>query len=145
LIQDNTPSLTNVCLGKDYKLCHHKMIEEVYAIDALKSKQFPFAINFKLVSLSKQIPFQIVLSAPKRRFRDANQRNRIKRLMRECVRLNKQNLEQFLIESKLQAALFMVYIHDQEEPLPFLQKKTQQLFNKVIEQIKIEITTIKEN
>jgi ribonuclease P protein component len=138
LTPKNTYSSENIRLGKDYKLCLHKVIEDLYAPDALKSKQFPFAINFKLVSLPNDLPFQIVLSAPKRKFRDANQRNRIKRLMRECVRLNKQNLEQFLSDSNLQVALFMVYTHNQEEPLAFLEKKTQQLFRKVIEQITIE-------
>jgi ribonuclease P protein component len=135
LIQTSKNTPVKNTLGKAYKLCHQRVIESLYENDAQKNKQYPFAIQFKIIELSSNTPFQIVLSAPKRRFRDANQRNRIKRLMRECVRLQKHDLENYLIQNNKQLALFMVYIDQQEQSIEFLEKKTKQLFSKIITQL----------
>ncbi len=135
MIQTAKNSSSKNTLGKSYKLCHQRVIEALYEKDAKKNKQFPFAVQFMLTELSSNSPFQIVLSAPKRRFRDANQRNRIKRLMRECVRLQKHDLENYLIEHNKQLAMFLVYIDNQEQSIEFLEKKTKQLFSKIITQL----------
>jgi ribonuclease P protein component len=125
-------------LGKVYKLCSQKIIGAIYE-DKKVVKQFPLLMHYKVISLPEQVPFQLVFSAPKRTFRKAHERNRIKRLMRETVRKNKLILETFLKEHQLQVALFLVYTNKEEMPYDVLFKKTEQLFQKFIVQLEKEI------
>ena len=95
-------------LGKEYKLCSHVIIEDVFATGDL-IKSYPFVARIKLTKLPKQVPFQLVFSAPKRTFRKAYQRNKVKRLCKEAFRLNKYELESALTDSNKQLALFLVF------------------------------------
>lgn len=125
-------------LGKEYKLCSQKIIGAIYE-DKKVVKQFPLLIHYKLIPLPESVPFQLVFSAPKRTFRKAHDRNRIKRLLRETVRKNKLILETFLREHQCQLALFLVYTNKEELPYDVLLRKTEQLFQKLIVQIQNEI------
>jgi len=125
-------------LGKEYKLCSQKIIGAIYE-DKKVVKQFPLLIHFKIIPLPEAVPFQLVFSAPKRTFRKAHDRNRIKRLLRETVRKNKLILESFFNEKNIQVALFLVYTNKEELPYDVLFRKTEQLFQKLIVQIQNEI------
>ena len=125
-------------LGKVYKLCSQKIIGAIYE-DKKVVKQFPLLIHYKVICLPEDVPFQLVFSAPKRTFRKAHDRNRIKRLMRETVRKNKLILESFLKQSQVQVALFLVYTNKEELPYDVLLRKTEQLFQKLIVQLQNEL------
>ncbi len=124
----------NQTLGKEYKLCSQKIIEQIFE-EKRTVKQFPFVINYRFAELPSTKPFQIVISAPKRIFRKAHDRNRIKRLCRETIRKNKYILEEYLIEHNKQIALFFVYTNKEEMEYEVLFKKTEQLFKKLIQEI----------
>ena len=96
----------NQSFGKDYSLCSRKIIDQLFS-EGEHVKSYPFILRYKFVELPKHTPFQIVTSAPKRNFKKAVDRNRIKRLMREVLRKNKAILENN-IENK-QLALFLMY------------------------------------
>ena len=121
--------------GKAYKLCSRKRISEVF--EARQSvKQFPFVAHFMLLNKTdEKVPFQTVLSAPKRNFRKAHDRNRIKRLMKEALRKNKLPLETFLESKGQYLALFVIYTSREELSLPILEKKIKQLISELIKQI----------
>lgn len=121
-------------LGKKYKLCRQKLIESVFKQGA-SVKQYPFVLHFLEVEEKLEAPFQITISAPKRLFRKAHDRNRIKRLMRETIRKNKLILESFIEIENRQLALFMVYTNKEEMPYDVLLKKTEQLFTQLIKKI----------
>ncbi len=118
-------------LGKEYKLCSQKIIQQIF--EAKRSvKQFPFVLNYCFSELPSEKSFQIVIAAPKRIFRKAHDRNRIKRLCRETIRKNKYILEDYLSENKKQLALFFVYTNKEEMDYEVLLKKTETLFKKLI-------------
>ena len=98
-------------------------------------KQFPFIAKFKCLTTSQKKPFQVVISAPKRAFRFAYQRNRIKRLTKEAIRLNKNDLETYLTSTNKQLALFLIYSSKEEVDVAVLGKKIDKLFNKIITQL----------
>jgi ribonuclease P protein component len=125
----------NQSFGKEYKLCSKKRISEVF--EAKQSiKAYPLIAHFKeLDRTDETTPFQVVLSAPKRNFRKAHDRNRIKRLMREAIRKNKLPLESFLEERGKCLALFVIYTSREELSLAVLEKKTKQLISGLIKQI----------
>ena len=99
-------------------------------------KSYPFVTHFLSADRKEEsVPFQVVFSAPKRNFRKAHDRNRIKRLMREAFRKNKLPLEAILEERDLCLALFVIYTSREELPLLMLEKKTKQLLSELIKKL----------
>ena len=125
----------NETLGKEYKLCSKKIITAIFE-NKLRVKQFPLVAMFQITDLPSNTPFQIVFSAPKRTFRKAHDRNRIKRLCKETVRKNKFILEEYLNQEQLQLALFLVYSHSEELSYEVLYKKNKQLFEQIVVELK---------
>jgi len=56
------------------------------------------------------IPIKVVFSVPKRRFKSAVKRNRIKRLMKDCYRQNKHELQKQIIINNQPIAIFIMYL-----------------------------------
>lgn len=120
--------------GKKYKLCSDKQIQTVFE-SKQSVKSYPFVIHYADIPLHTDVPFQITISAPKRNFKKAHERNRIKRLLRESIRQNKLILETFLKENNKQVALFMIYTAREEVQFEILQKKMKQILNQLIKEI----------
>lgn len=98
-------------------------------------KTYPFIAKLKVMDLGDQIPFKIVITAPKRSFKLAHDRNRIKRICREAIRLNKSKLESYLMSQHKQLALFLFYTPKEELNQEQLQKSTVKLFNNIIKKL----------
>lgn len=124
----------NQTFGKKYKLCRQKIMDAVFK-NGTSVKQYPFVLHFLETEEKLEAPFQITISAPKRIFKKAHDRNRIKRLMRETIRKNKLILETFIEKNNKQLALFMVYTAREEMPYDVLLRKTEQLFNQLVKQL----------
>lgn len=116
--------------GKEYKLCSKKIIERLFK-DGKRLSSFPFGLTYGYEVLpNEEIPFQIVISVPKRNFKRAHDRNRIKRLMKECLRKNKHILEDFLTRESnknRQMALFLVYRFNEELDYETIMRKMSKL------------------
>lgn len=116
--------------GKEYKLCSKKIIGRLFE-NGKRLSSFPFALTYGFDTLpDKNVPFQVVLSVPKRTFKRAHDRNRIKRLVRECLRKNKHILEDFLTSEsnkRGQMALFLVYRFNEELDYETLMRKMSKL------------------
>jgi ribonuclease P protein component len=124
----------NVELNKKYKLCSHTIIKAVFE-EGKTIKQYPLrSIALTLEPDSSKAAFQIVISVPKRNFKKAHDRNRIRRQLKEAFRLNKGILEEKLNEQKQQIALFLVYTEKTQLEYKVLESKMK----KLIQQITIE-------
>ena len=75
-------------LGKEERLKSRKLIEKLYK-EGNSVKAFPLRIIFLRTKHTSNYPAQAGFSVPKRNFKLAVDRNRIKRLMRETYRLQK--------------------------------------------------------
>lgn len=75
-------------LGKQERLKSKKLIEKLYA-EGNSVKSFPLRMVYLQTAHTSDFPTQVGVSVPKRLFKLAVHRNRIKRLMRECYRLQK--------------------------------------------------------
>ena len=75
-------------LGKEERLKSKKLIEKLYK-DGKSVKSFPLRLVYVQTDHTSSFPAQMGVSVAKRNFKLAVKRNRIKRLMRECYRLQK--------------------------------------------------------
>ncbi|NVK65409.1 MAG: ribonuclease P protein component [Flavobacteriales bacterium] len=121
-------------LGKKNKLCSPKLIDEVFA-SGRHVKSYPFVVRFLETDLPQDAHFQIVFSAPKRTFRKAVQRNRIKRICKESFRMQRASLDNYLQKQNKQIALFLVYTPREELSVKQLEGKTKKLIDKIITQL----------
>lgn len=120
--------------GKAYKLCSKKLIDEIFN-EGNKLNSFPFGISYKETILKSEQPFQLVISVPKRLFKHAVDRNRNKRLIRECVRKNKLILEDYLKREGKQIGLILVYRHKEELDYEQLDRKLKKAFSQLTEHL----------
>ncbi|SNR51637.1 ribonuclease P protein component [Lutibacter flavus] len=75
-------------LGKEEKLKSKKLIEQLFA-EGKHVKSFPFRLVYLPVNHFGKMPIKVGFSVPKRNVKLAVNRLRIKRLMREVYRKNK--------------------------------------------------------
>lgn len=120
--------------GKNYKLCSKKLIETLFK-EGKSVKAFPFTLVYLKKENSADVPFQMVISAPKKINRHAHDRNRIKRVSREAIRKNKFILEDFLTETNQQLAIFLVCTAKEELSTDQMDKKIKKLFTQLIEKL----------
>ena len=76
---------------------------------------FPIRISYKFLPLpvNEKAVLQIGVSVSKRNFKKAVDRNRIKRLLRETYRLQKQTLIEILKEQRKTGYVFFIYTDKQ--------------------------------
>ncbi|MDX1313971.1 MAG: ribonuclease P protein component [Eudoraea sp.] len=74
---------------KNERLKSKKLIELVFQ-DGKNLKQFPLKLIYLKADLPEDVKCQVAMAVPKKRIRQAVKRNRIKRLMREAYRLNRE-------------------------------------------------------
>jgi len=95
---------------------------------------YPFRIGFSIVEKS-EIPVQVLIGIPKKRFKHAVIRNRIKRLIREVYRLNKEKLYSILENKNYSVYLSVNYVADEVFPYEIMQRKWQESIEKLNQQL----------
>ena len=116
-------------LGKDEKLKSRKLIEKLYN-EGDSFKKFPLRIVYLQTNHTTNYPAQVGFSVPKRNFKLAVHRNRIKRLMRETYRLQKLTI----YDNIDKPYVFMIsYIGKKEFNYLDLYNKMSSLLNEFIE------------
>lgn len=96
-----------------------------------------YVYPFRCVYLWQDTPMfsaKIAISVSRRRFKHAVDRNRIKRLVRENYRLNKNILYQNFIDENRSLNMLVIYTDTKLLPFSFLQKKTVELMKKIIKE-----------
>lgn len=94
--------------SKNERLCSRTLIERLYA-DGHRLMAFPYSIHWQQQSLD--VPCQVLITTSKRKFKHAVDRNRVKRLTRECYRLRKPAFYDFLTVHGISITLSLNYIH----------------------------------
>ena len=126
-------------LDKRYKLCSKTVIASLFE-SGKQCKKYPFLIKYQWLNRPKEVPFQLVISVPKRTFKRAVDRNRIKRLIREAVRKKKHLLESALTDKQETLAFFMIYTDSKEMDVDFMTNKIETLFQRLVTEIQSNYT-----
>ena len=98
---------------------------------------YPVRVVFLAVPKEKDsdVPARLMVSAPKKRFKHAVDRNRLKRLMREAYRINKAPLFAALEGKDYQLHFSFNYIADKVEDFRFVEKKVRVALDKLIKKL----------
>ena len=110
-------------LGKPEKLKSRKLIGRLFE-EGNSVKKFPIRLVYLQTEHTSDFPAQVGFSVPKRNFKHAVDRNRIKRLLREAYRLEKVRL----YEELSQPYIFMFTFIGKKEPTYLeVEQKIQQV------------------
>jgi len=118
---------------KAERLCHQKSIDQIFAQAQFVSQNY-LRLFFNVRNTETDLPFpiQIAFSVPKRKFKHAVTRNRLKRQMREAYRLQKDTFYVQLNEKKIAANVVLVYMGKEKCDFVDLKLKLQQVFQQLI-------------
>ena len=94
--------------GAEEKLKSKKIIDKLFN-EGKSVSQNGFTLVYLIGELNSFYPAQAGFTVPKRHFKHAVDRNRIKRLMREAYRLNKTAFYEKLVSGKQQMAIMFVF------------------------------------
>ncbi len=109
-------------LKTESRLKSKKLFEQVFA-KGKSFKQPEITTLYLLAELAHDVPLQVAFTVPKRRFKRAVDRNRLKRLMREAYRAQKHPLEELLKSSKKQYVVVFVYTFTKVADYVFVREK----------------------
>jgi len=96
---------------------------------------YPVKIIFSEATEAYDVPVKTGVSVSKRYFKKAVHRNRIKRLLREAYRMQKQPLIDACAAKGKQYNLFILYLDKALPDFILLQEKVQQALEKLLKQI----------
>ena len=121
-------------LGKQERLKSKKLIEKLYA-EGDSVKTFPLRMMYVQTAHTSEFPCQVGVSVAKRNYKLAVDRNRLKRLMRETYRLQKQ-----IVYNNLDKPyVFMIsYIGKEEIKYEDLHLKMEKLLTLFIDKVKVK-------
>ncbi|POY35407.1 ribonuclease P protein component [Solitalea longa] len=121
---------------KEERLCSKLLINELLQ-NGSSFLLYPFRITWIPSSDNSQVSSaQILISVSKKRFKRANKRNRVKRLIREAYRLNKQSLlYPFLSQHDFRIVFMCSYIGNDIFTFEELEKKLKLMLIRLSKEI----------
>lgn len=118
--------------AKSEHLCGEKRITNLFTKgDAFIA--YPLRVVYLFGEKVDTEPINTMVSVPKKRFKRAVKRNRIKRLMREAFRLNKHSLCEKIEEKQLQIHIAFNYVCDEEMDFATVEKKMKLAIQKLVD------------
>ncbi len=118
--------------GKREKLCGRKRIEALFGAGGRSLAAYPLRAVYKMEERDG-MPAEVLVSVPKRLFKRAVDRNRLKRLVREAYRHHKHILWQALGERRI--ALSFLWIGERKARYATVEAKVKNLLQRISEEL----------
>ena len=118
------------------RIISKKQIESLFEGGESQSlAAFPLRVVYqKTDRRQSNAPAQILISVPKKRFKHAVDRNRVKRQVREAYRLHKQLLLEVIPDDK-QLAIAFIWLSDKLCPTAEVEKRVISLLRRIAEKL----------
>lgn len=121
-------------LSRNERLKSRKLIERVF-LEGKNLNASPLRAQFLLMRETDGKRLQFGAVAGRKSFRRAVDRNRIKRLLREAWRMNKQELEAELARKELRLAVFVLYNGKELPGYNVVEEKMKNLLTQLLKSI----------
>ena len=123
-------------LSKKERIVSNLLIETLFGQGNSESlAAYPIRVIYTQIEQQQDCaPVQILISVPKKRFKHAVDRNRVKRQVREAYRHHKQVLYNKVEEGK-QLLVAFVWLSDKHMPSSEVEKKIKMLLEKIAAKI----------
>jgi ribonuclease P protein component len=120
---------------KEERLCNKKLIDQLFH-NGSSFLCYPFKVSWLIATDPQLFPAQVLFSVSKKRYKNAVDRNLIKRRIREAYRLHKQQYLYSLLSDTNNNIVFSIgFIGKEIAPYDFIEKKILKLLNQLSEQI----------
>jgi len=132
------PASGALTLSKEERLCGRTLIEKLFGGGGSRSiAAFPLRLVYMKTERHEGEPaVRMMISVPKKHFKRAVKRNRVKRQVREAFRLNKSVLLTKLQERQDTAlALAFIWLDDEQRASDEVESKVLNLLHRVAEKI----------
>ncbi len=119
---------------KEERLCSIKLIEQLYSQGSSFSF-YPFRIIYSIQPI-QEVPVQIVISVPKRKFKRAVDRNKIKRRIKEVYRHSKEDfLYPQLVEKNISLHILIIYTGNEINTTINIRKKLNLALERLVNKL----------
>lgn len=121
-------------LSKEERICSKKLINELFTGNGRSMTAFPLRVVFmKRTIVDGQPRAAMLVSVPKRYFKHAVDRNRVKRQVREAFRRNKSIITQNLTDDHEAVAMAFVWLTDEKFPSSEVENRMVRLLTRISE------------
>lgn len=121
-------------LSKEERICSKKLINELFTGNGRSMTAFPLRVVFmKRTIVDDQPRAAMLVSVPKRYFKHAVDRNRVKRQVREAFRRNKSIITQNLTDDHEAVAMAFVWLSDEKFPSSEVENRMVRLLTRISE------------
>lgn len=121
-------------LSKEERICSKKLINELFTGNGRSMTAFPLRVVFmKRTIVDDQPRAAMLVSVPKRYFKHAVDRNRVKRQVREAFRRNKSIITQNLTDDHEAVAIAFVWLTNEKFPSSEVENRMVRLLTRISE------------
>lgn len=121
-------------LSKEERICSKKLINELFTGNGRSMTAFPLRVVFMKRTIVDDEPRAAMLvSVPKRYFKHAVDRNRVKRQVREAFRRNKSIIIQNLTDDHEAVAMAFVWLTNEKFPSSEVENRMVRLLTRISE------------
>lgn len=121
-------------LSKEERICSKKLINELFTGNGRSMTAFPLRVVFmKRTIVDDQPRAAMLMSVPKRYFKHAVDRNRVKRQVREAFRRNKSIITQNLTDDHDAVAMAFVWLTNEKFPSSEVENRMVRLLTRISE------------
>lgn len=121
-------------LSKEERICSKKLINELFTGNGRSMTAFPLRVVFMKRTIVDDHPRAAMLvSVPKRYFKHAVDRNRVKRQVREAFRRHKSIITQNLTDDHESVAMAFVWLTNEKYPSSEVENRMVRLLTRISE------------
>ena len=121
-------------LSKEERICSKKLINELFTGNGRSMTAFPLRVVFmKRTIVDDQPRAAMLVCVPKRYFKHAVDRNRVKRQVREAFRRNNSIITQNLTDDHEAVAMAFVWLTDEKFPSSEVENRMVRLLTRISE------------